>query len=65
MGKLLDSVFFFKNIILFIYLWLCWVFVAASRLFSSGSEQGGCSLVAVLRLFISVAFLVTHRLQGL
>ena len=62
LGKLLDSVFFFKNIVLFIYLWLCWVFVAASRLFSSRSEQGGYSVVAVLRLLISMAFLVVGRL---
>ena len=65
LGKLLGSVFFFKNIVLFIYLWLCWVFVAASRHFSSCSEQGGYSLVAVLRLLLSVALLAAHRLWGL
>ena len=28
MGEVLNSTFFFKNLYLFIYFWLCWVFVA-------------------------------------
>ena len=43
--------------ILFIYLELCWVFIAALRLFLV-AESGGYSLVVVFRLLIAVAFLV-------
>ena len=51
-------------IILYIYLWLCWVFVAGAGFFSSCGEWG-YSLVAVFGLFIVVAFLfVEYRLQG-
>ena len=47
---------------LFIYFFLCWVFVAARRLFSSCGEQG-LLFVAVRRLLIAVASLVAeHRL---
>ena len=49
------------DVILFIWFWLCWVFIAV-RLFPSCSEWGS-SLVAVSRLLIAVACLVAkHRL---
>ena len=53
-------------IILFIYLWLCWVFVAAWASLVAASE--GCSLAGVLRLLSAVAlFLLStgSRAQGL
>ena len=53
-----DSFFFY-----FIYLWLCWVFIAACGL--SLVESGGCSLVVVSRLLPLVASLVAeHRLSS-
>ena len=55
---------FFKIlfIYLFIYFWLCWVFVAARGLFSSCIEQG-LLFVAVCGLPTAVASLVAeHRL---
>ena len=55
--------FLFFPIMLFIYFWLCWVFVAswASSLVGSRSH----SLVLVCRLLIEVASLVAeHRLQS-
>ena len=39
---------------LFIYLWLCWVFVAVRGLFSSCGERG-LLFIVVCRLFIAVA----------
>ena len=52
---------FLKNLfMLFIYLWLCWVFVAAHGL-SLVAASGGYS-VAVHRLLIAVAFLL--RITG-
>ena len=46
----------------FFFLWLCWVFVAARRLFSSFSDQG-LFFIAVCRLLAAVASLVAeHRL---
>ena len=53
---LLDS--FLKKILL-IYLWLCWVFVAA-RSFSSCCERG-LLFVAVCGLLIAVASLVAEH----
>ena len=55
----LQELIFFFNINLFIlfYLWLCWVFVAARRLFS-GCEEQGLLFVAVRRLLIVVASFV-------
>ena len=51
---------FFKK--LCIYLWLCWVFIAALGV-SLVAECEGCSQVAVLGLLIVVASLVgEHRL---
>ena len=43
--------------ILLSYFWLCWFFVAGSRLFSSCSEWGS-SLVVVCVLLMAVASLV-------
>ena len=49
-------------LILFIYFWLCWVFVAECRLSLVGT---GWSYPRVCRLLIAVAFLVVeHGLQG-
>ena len=48
---------FFKKINLFIYFWLCWVFVAA---FSSCSEQG-LPFIAVHGLLTAVASLVAEH----
>ena len=47
-------------IYLFIYFWLCWVFVAAHGLFSSCSERG-LLFIAVRRLLIAVASLVAEH----
>ena len=49
---------FFK--ILFLYLWLHWVFVAACGL-SLVVQSKGCSLVAVQRLLITVASVVAEH----
>ena len=47
---------------LFIYLWLCWVFVAARGL-SLVAVSGGWLFVVLRRLLIAVASLVAeHRL---
>ena len=51
------SCFFFKK--LFIYFWLCWVFVAVQA-FSLVAARWGCSLVAASGLLIAVASLVTE-----
>ena len=49
-------------IYLFIYFWLCWVFVAVHKAFSSCGEQG-LLFVAVCGLLITVASLAAeHRL---
>ena len=48
-----------KNIILFIYFWLCWVFLAA-RAFSSFGERG-LLFVAVRGHLIAVASLVAEH----
>ena len=54
---------FFKTI-LFIYFWLCWVFVAVQA-FSLVAVSGGYSLVAVCGLLVVVASLVAeHRLSN-
>ena len=48
----------------FIHSWLCWVFVAVHGLFPVVAT-GVYSLVAVLKIFVAVTFLVTeHRLLG-
>ena len=52
--------FFFKvHIYLFIYPWLCWIFIAA-RAFSGCSERGLLPVV-VCRLLMAVASLVTEH----
>ena len=51
---------FFQNIYLFIYFWLCSVFVAAHRLYSSCGERG-LLFIAVRRLLIAVASLVAKH----
>ena len=48
---------FFK---IFIYFWLCWVFIAVCRLFASCSERG-LLFVVVLRLLIVVVSLVAEH----
>ena len=54
--------FLFKKIIVFIYFWLCWVFVANAG-FSLVEVSRGYSLTVVHRLLIVVAsFVVEHRL---
>ena len=54
--------FFINLFILFIYFWLCWVFIAAHGLFSSCGERG-LLFVAACGLLIAVASLVVaHRL---
>ena len=55
------SLYIYIYIILFIYFWLHWVFVAACRL-SLVEESGGYALDAVLRLLTAVASLTEHRL---
>ena len=45
---------------LFIYFWLCWVFVAARGLFSSCGERG-LLFVVVRGLLIAVASLVAEH----
>ena len=51
--------FFFNLFILFIYFWLCWVFIAV-RAFSS-CVQRGLLYIAVSRLLIVVASLVEEH----
>ena len=49
--------FLFKKLIVFIYFWLCWVFVANAG-FSLVEVSRGYSLIAVHRLLIVAASLV-------
>jgi len=53
-----QAVFLFLKF-LFIYFWLCRIFIAAHGL-SLIVASGGCSPVAVLGLLIAVASLVEH-----
>ena len=63
MSPALAGGFFFFNIYLFIYLWLCWVFVFCARAFSSCGKRGPL-FIAVRRPLTIVASLVAeHRLQ--
>ena len=58
------SLYSFFKFYLFIYFWLCWVFVAARGLFSGCSEQG-LLFVVVHELLIAVASLVAeHGLEA-
>ena len=52
------SVLNFKKI--FVYLWLCWIFIAAIG-FSVVTAGGGYSLVVVHGLLIEVASFVVER----
>ena len=54
------SFFFFKNIYLFIYFWLCLVFIAVHRL-SLLAASRGLLFVAVCGLLIAVASLVAEH----
>ena len=57
-----DYKIFFLNY-LFIYFWLCWVFVSVRGLFSSCGQRGPL-FIAVRGLLTIAAFLVAeHRLQ--
>ena len=58
--KVIPLFFFFKFIYLFTYFWLCWVFVAAHRLYSSCGERG-LLFIAVRRLLTAVASLVAEH----
>ena len=51
--------FFFED--LFIYFWLCWVFIAGQA-FSSCSDQGPF-FVAIRGLFIAASLVMEHGLQ--
>ena len=58
--------FFFKNagfIYLFIYLWLCWVFVFCVRAFSSCGKRGPLFIAVCGPLTISASLVAEHRLQ--
>ena len=56
-------IFFFFNLFLFIYCWLCWVFVAVRGLFSSCGDWG-LLFVATCGLLLAVAsFVLEHELQ--
>ena len=50
-------------IYLIIYLWLCWIFIAAGGLFSSCGEQG--LLFVVVRGLLIVVASLCHRAQAL
>ena len=54
---------FFFNFYLFIYLWLCWVFVSVRGL-SLVVASGGPLFIAVRRpLIIAASLVAEHRLQ--
>ena len=58
----MNAYLFLNTFYLFIYFWLCWVFVAAPGL-SLVVVSRGYSLVEMHRLLISMAsFLAEHRL---
>ena len=60
-GPSLNVFYFLINFMyLFIYFWLCWVFVAARGLFSSCGERG-LLFVVVRGLLIAVASLVAEH----
>ena len=49
---------------LFIYFWLCWVFVAACDLFPNCGKSGLLFVVVHRILTVVASFVVEHRLQG-
>ena len=54
-------IFFFFKFYLFIYFWLCWVFVAVRRQAFSSCVEWGLLFVAVRGLLIAVASLVAEH----
>ena len=64
---MITFLFFFRSPVTFkkfyLFIWLCWVFVAECRL-SLAAVSGGYSLVAVCRLLIAVASLVAEQALG-
>ena len=62
-GKLSVVVFFFNFIYLFIYFWLCWVFVSVLGLFSSGGKRGPLFIAVRGPLTIAASLVAEHRLQ--
>ena len=54
---------FFLNLYLFIYFWLCWVFIATCRLSLVAANRGN-SLVEVRAFLIAMASVVEPGLQG-
>ena len=62
MDVYLSSIYHFLKINLFIYLWLCWVFVAAHGLFSSCGERGLLFVVVHGLLIVVASLVVEHRL---
>ena len=55
---------FFFNLFLIIYFWLCWVFVAACRLFSSWGEQGPLFIALRAPLIAVASLVVEHGLKA-
>ena len=55
--------FFFFLINLFIYFWLCWVFVSVLGLFSSCGERGPPFIAVRGPLTIAASLVAEHRLQ--
>ena len=58
--RIRGRIFLKKNIYLFIYFWLRWVFIAAGGL-SLVVASGGYSFIAVRRLLTAVASLVAEH----
>ena len=54
---------FLKFIYLFIYFWLCWVFVSVRGLFSSCGKQGPLFIAVHGPLTIAASLVAEHRLQ--
>ena len=60
-----QSFFFFINLfILFIYFWLCWVFVAARGAFSSCGERRPLFVAVRGPLTVVASLVAEHRLQA-
>ena len=57
------SVIFLKNLHLFIYFWLCWVFVAMRRLSLAAASRGYSSLQCAGFSLRWLLFVVEHGLQ--
>ena len=62
----LQDIYFFKQFlkIIYLFIWLCWVFVAARAFLLL--QQVGATLQVVVRgiLIVVASFVVEHRLQG-